>query len=127
MLGFHFQFNDSYCGVYSDLCTESERWIPGNNTAYDAVCFHQKKRFQNGTDSKCRSASDVMCLNDVCMRDARCDGPIECSNGEDEYRCQSQNAFLLSYRGMKKQRPCKYFSRKNASQTRLFCVRNAKN
>ena len=67
MLGFHFQLDDNRCAAFAELCTESYPWIPGADVAYDTVCFHQEKRFKNGTLSNCNSLNDVMCLNDVCL------------------------------------------------------------
>ncbi len=101
MLGFHFQLDGNYCIEYSHLCTVM--WTSGTNIAYDTVCFHQKKKFKNGTDSTCNSLSDVMCLNDICIKNARCNGKIECLYGEDEYRCLPQGTSSLPYRSMKKQ------------------------
>ena len=101
MLGFHFQFNDSHCVGYNKLCTASYPWIQGIDVAYDTVCFHQKKRFKNETISNCNSLNDVTCLDDVCLKNARCNGKIECLHGEDEYRCVPQDKSHLSYRGAK--------------------------
>ena len=98
MLGFHFQLDDNRCIQYSDLCTDSYPWIPGTNIAYDTVCFHQKKLFKNGTISNCNSLNDVMCLNDVCLENTRCNDKIECLHGEDEYRCVPQGKSEMSYR-----------------------------
>jgi hypothetical protein len=98
MLGFHFQLNESFCTEYINLCTNMHPWIPGNNIAYDTVCFHQRKQFKNGTNSTCTSLNDVMCLNDVCLKNARCNGEIECLYGEDEYRCASPGIRMLGYR-----------------------------
>ncbi len=98
MLGFHFQFDDGRCGAYRELCTVSHQWIPGASVAYDAVCFHQQRQFKNGTNSDCNSPNDVMCLNDVCLKNARCNGKIQCLQGEDEYRCIPQSKSQLDYR-----------------------------
>jgi hypothetical protein len=102
MLGFHFQFNDSRCVGYNKLCTVLYPWTQGADAAYDSICFYQKKRFQNDTVSNCNSLNDVMCLNNVCLTNARCNGKIECLYGEDEYRCVPQDKSFLSYRGAKK-------------------------
>jgi hypothetical protein len=102
MLGFHFQLDDSRCVVYKNLCTASNPWTQGIDVAYDTVCFHQKKRFKNDTISNCNSLNDVMCLDDVCLPNARCNGIIECLHGEDEYRCVPEDKSFLSYRGAKK-------------------------
>ena len=102
MLAFHFQFNDSICVPYHLLCEDGYPWIPGANAAYDTICFHQKFQFQNNTTSNCNSLSDVMCLNDVCIKNARCNGRMECPHGEDEYRCVPSNQSPLKYRRFKK-------------------------
>jgi hypothetical protein len=101
MLGFHFQFNNNVCGRYRKLCTIYP-WTPGTDVAYDTVCFHQRKQFKNGTASDCNTASDVMCLNDVCLKKARCDDKIDCLHGEDEYRCIPKGISQLDYRVDKK-------------------------
>jgi hypothetical protein len=98
MLGFHFQFNDSLCVPYSALCNNLYPWKPDANVAYDTVCFHQKFKFQNSTNRDCNSLNSVMCLNNVCIRNARCNGKIECPHGEDEYRCLPQNQSPQKYR-----------------------------
>jgi hypothetical protein len=72
MLGFHFRLNDTFCVQYNLLCTTSYPWTSGTNVAYDTICFHQKKLFKNGTVSSCNSLNDVMCLDDVCLKNARC-------------------------------------------------------
>jgi hypothetical protein len=46
-----------------------------------------KDDLKNGTVSDCNRLNDVMCLNGVCTRNARCNGKLECLNGEDDYRC----------------------------------------
>jgi hypothetical protein len=102
MLGFHFQFNDSLCGIYSDLCTNYYPWKRSNNVAYDSMCFHQQKFFKNGTQIDCNSVNDVMCLNGTCIKNAKCNGKNECLHSEDEYRCITRNKPTLSYRGDKK-------------------------
>ena len=100
MLGFHFQLNATHCVTYSNLCTDNYPWIPGANIAYDTVCFYQRKGFKNDTDDDCKDQNDVICLNDVCLKNARCNGQTECSHGEDEYRCLLQNQSPLDYRGI---------------------------
>jgi hypothetical protein len=102
MLGFHFQFNDSLCVSYPHMCQGSYLWKPSDNVAYGTVCFYQKKAFKNGTNNNCNDLNDVMCLNDVCKKNARCNGIMECSHGEDEYRCIPHNQSPLQYRAFKK-------------------------
>ena len=102
MLGFHFQFNDTLCVSYPHLCDSYYPWKPNVNAAYDTVCFHQKFQFQNNTKSNCSSLMDMMCLNDVCIKNARCNGRKECPHGEDEYRCVPSNQSPLKYRGLKR-------------------------
>ncbi len=88
MLGFHFQFNDSFCEAYIRLCTLSYSWSLGTNVVYDTVrMFLSTKPIQNSTASNCNGENDVMCLNDVFIGNARCNEKIECLHGEDEYRC----------------------------------------
>jgi hypothetical protein len=72
--------------------------------AYDTVCFHQERRFKNGTFSDCNHIKDAMCLNDICLKDARCNGKVECLHGEDEYRCILQDKSQYEYRMYKKQK-----------------------
>jgi hypothetical protein len=104
MLGFHFQLDDSDCIQYMDLCTNHSRCTLGvNNVAYATVCFHQEKQFKNGTDSNCNSVKDVMCLNDTCIKGARCNDKNECLYGEDEYRCIPQGKSPLDYRSEKRE------------------------
>ena len=43
-----------------------------------------------------------MCLDDVCLKNARCNDKIECLHGEDEYRCSPQGKIETAYRGKKK-------------------------
>jgi hypothetical protein len=38
----------------------------------------------------------------LCIKDARCNGQMDCSHGEDEYRCVPQNQSPLKYRRLKK-------------------------
>ena len=102
MLGFHYQFNDSLCVPYSNLCNDLYPWMPGVNKAYDTVCFHRRKVLKNGTVSQCDGLHDVMCLNDVCVKNARCNGRIDCLHGEDEFRCISPTQSFLKYRNFKK-------------------------
>ena len=98
MLGFHFQFNDSLCVPYSALCNNLYPWKPDANIAYDSVCFHQKFKFKNSTNPDCKTLNSMMCLNDVCIKNTRCNGKIECSHGEDEYRCLPENQSPQKYR-----------------------------
>lgn len=102
MLGFHFQLDIMLCVPYSLLCTPYSPWVPGANLAYDSICFYQKKQFTNGTISDCNSVKDVMCLNDTCVKNARCNSKIECLHGEDEYRCIKYGTSELNYRFNKK-------------------------
>jgi hypothetical protein len=113
MLGFHFQFNGSNCGAYMQLCTRDNPWTSGINVAYDTVCFHQKKQFKNGTVSDCNGPKDVMCLNDICLKNARCDGKMECLHGEDEYRCIPQNQSEYAYRWQKRNKQIKNLRLRN--------------
>ncbi|CAF4687599.1 unnamed protein product, partial [Rotaria socialis] len=105
MLGFNFVFDNMFnnvCGEYTVLCTERYPWVPGNSTiSYDSVCFYQRQHFKNGSLSQCDSLRDVMCLNDVCIKRARCSGILECENGEDEYRCIQSKLTQVSYRPSK--------------------------
>jgi hypothetical protein len=43
-----------------------------------------------------------MCLDDVCLKNARCTGHTQCLHGEDEYRCSPQGKIETAYRGKKK-------------------------
>jgi hypothetical protein len=103
MLGFNFQLNDNLCAEYVYVCTQPNYLMkPGTNIAYDTVCFYHKTNFTNGTVSNCNSFNDVMCLNDVCIKNARCNGKIECLHGEDEYRCMPQGMSQVLYRDEKR-------------------------
>ena len=53
--------------------------------------------------SDCTENNDVMCLNDVCKKGARCNGEIECLHGEDEYRCIPIGKSQYIYRWEKKE------------------------
>jgi hypothetical protein len=103
MLGFHFQLDIILCVPYPFLCTTYSPWALGANLDYDSICFYQKKQFKNGTISDCNSIKDVMCLNDICIKNARCNGKIECLHGEDEYRCITYGTSELDYRFNKKE------------------------
>lgn len=105
LLGFNFVFNGSYnneCGEYAYLCMARYPWAPKNvSVAYDTVCFYRKSYYNNGTLSPCSNLNDVMCLNDVCITNARCNGILECDNGEDEYRCVPSFSLQVGYRNTK--------------------------
>ena len=113
MLGFHFQYDDDDCLEYFRLCTPEHFWTGGINTAYDSVCFYVRNRLKNGTVTNCNYQNDVLCLNDVCMRNARCNGRMECPHGEDEYRCISRDASLYDYRMDKKDKPLQKMKLRN--------------
>ena len=97
MLGFDYPREDSCCSPYSLLCDPSLSEMPTDTT----MCFHQRRSFKNGTLSPCTSLRDVMCLNDTCIRNARCNGKIECLDGEDEYRCIHPSRSSQIYRAGK--------------------------
>ena len=98
MLGFQFQYSRSLCMLYAFLCRNPYRWTPGNNDMYGGVCFYRRTLSRNETDSNCDSDKDVMCLNNTCIRNARCNGRMECLHGEDEYRCMPQDKSQIIYR-----------------------------
>lgn len=98
MLGFDFQLNIILCVPYTDLCTLNYNYTFNTNLDYESTCFYQKKQFKNGTISDCNSYKDVMCLNDTCIKNARCNGEMECLYGEDEYRCMPQSKSQIVYR-----------------------------
>ncbi|CAF1602990.1 unnamed protein product, partial [Adineta ricciae] len=95
MLGYRFQLENKDCVEYRDLCIKPYEWIPGKDISYDSICFYRRQSFQNGTMSNCKAENDVMCLNDTCIKNARCDGKIYCLFGEDEYRCVHSVSRLL--------------------------------
>lgn len=97
MLGFHFQLNNQLCATYRKLCVDYP-WTPDANIDYTSVCFYRRKYFRNGTESDCYSDKDVMCLNDTCIKGARCNGIMECSHGEDEFRCIPSDKSPFTYR-----------------------------
>ncbi|CAF4867479.1 unnamed protein product, partial [Rotaria sp. Silwood2] len=37
----------------------------------------------------CSGLNDHLCFNDTCILNGRCNGIVECPNGEDEYWCSS--------------------------------------
>ena len=104
MLGFHVQYNDSICVPYARLCSDNYHysWTLGANLDYDTVCFHLMFKFKNITNNTCNTMKDVICLNNSCIKNARCNGQIECSHGEDEYRCVPQKQSAMRYRSLKK-------------------------
>lgn len=102
MLGFNFEFNDTECGEYFRLCTHWYPWELGKNLAYDTVCFYRKQQMnEDSSDDTCHGSNDVTCLNNVCLRGAKCNGKVECPHGEDEYRCIAPGKSQLSYRWQK--------------------------
>ena len=102
MLGFHLQHSDGSCVPYIHLCSADYEHLRDAGNTYDSICFHARNRFQNGTRTTCYYQKDVMCFNDVCIRNARCNGLVECPHGEDEYRCISENTSQIDYRADKK-------------------------
>ena len=101
MLGYNYQYNQSYCVYYANICPKYYRWMPGENDTYGGVCFYRRILFPNDTGSNCDGKMDVMCLNSTCIRNARCNGHMECPYGEDEYRCVPQGTNQYAYRGEK--------------------------
>jgi hypothetical protein len=77
MWGFHFR-----CGSVDE--------------AYPHVCLLENKAkcdkilcsYYHDKEGTCSNVDDVICLhNHVCKRKARCNGKIDCPDGEDEYWC----------------------------------------
>ncbi|CAF3583830.1 unnamed protein product [Adineta steineri] len=101
MLGYHVQYNHTLCIPYARTCSQRYPWTPGSNLAYDSVCFYRRLMYKNGTNSSCNTGKDVLCLNDTCIKNARCNGIIECAHGEDEYRCVPENQSPVKYRSFK--------------------------
>jgi hypothetical protein len=94
MWGFHFRCGNDH-ETYAHACAEQ---ITKNCS--DILC--SKYRDNNGL---CSSDKDFICFNDSqCKKNVRCDGKIDCFQGEDEYWCPSgsfQN--LIQYRFSKTQ------------------------
>ena len=98
MLGFNFQYNHSRCISYPHLCVKSNAWTTDNDEMYRSVCFNWRRSSENSTDAKCNGDLDVICLNETCIENARCNGQMECPHGEDEYRCPPPNKNQVRYR-----------------------------
>ncbi|CAF1196742.1 unnamed protein product, partial [Didymodactylos carnosus] len=82
MLGYHFHCSKSVtCIEYLQLC----KFLCPDEHA--PICFHKERKYKNGTISECNNDNDVMCLNDTCLKNARCNKVLDCPDGEDEYWC----------------------------------------
>jgi hypothetical protein len=78
-LGFDFQCpsNPDVCISNQYLCTTANR-CPNRN---------DDSRFCGVYSSTCAGLLDFLCINNTCVKNARCDGEIDCAYGEDEYWC----------------------------------------
>ncbi|CAF1042105.1 unnamed protein product, partial [Didymodactylos carnosus] len=82
MLGYHFHCsNSASCIEYLQLC----KFLCPDEHA--PICFHKERKYKNGTISECNNDNDVMCLNDKCLKNARCNKVLDYPDGEDEYWC----------------------------------------
>ncbi|CAF1122693.1 unnamed protein product, partial [Didymodactylos carnosus] len=106
MLGFNFACKSNIsnlssefesCLLYTQQCMH--RCLNGEDKA---LCFYLKNNSLlircDGTlhDTSETLYRDVHCFNQTCIPNARCNGNIECENGEDEYYCSSSTAPLFA-------------------------------
>jgi hypothetical protein len=78
-LGFDFQCpsNPDVCISNQYLCTTANR-CPNRN---------DDSPFCGVYSNTCAGLLDFLCINNTCVKNARCDGEIDCAYGEDEYWC----------------------------------------
>ncbi|CAF0990486.1 unnamed protein product, partial [Didymodactylos carnosus] len=105
MIGFGFRCDDSALCLYSpQVCSSLYHMSRCPNGADIPICFHNQLWMTNNVvGAVCSKPTDVMCLNDECIENARCNGIVQCENGEDEYRCSSDKDISnqVIYRGSK--------------------------
>ncbi|CAF1558258.1 unnamed protein product, partial [Adineta ricciae] len=105
MLGFNFDCPieqsvttiDNHCIPYREQCIN--RCLNGEDKI---LCFYLK----NNSKIRCNGDTvpltdpypDVNCLNGTCILNARCNGILECSYGEDEYYCANISTAFRGYR-----------------------------
>ncbi|CAF1136975.1 unnamed protein product [Adineta steineri] len=77
MLGFNVRGNDGTCYAYKHICS-----LISNDPNWRTWCF-----YRNNNSSSCSNKNDVICLDGSCRPNARCNKKLECTHGEDEYRC----------------------------------------
>jgi hypothetical protein len=82
-LGYAFQCRSTrnVCIDDQNLCTSISR-CP-NSTDISPLCGDHR--------DKCSHAKDFVCINGSCVKNARCNGQIDCNYGEDEYWCNPQS------------------------------------
>ena len=77
MWGFHFHCGNEH-EVYTTACNDQLQ-------CPQILCSRYRDQ-----DGSCSDTNDFICLDDdQCKKNARCDGNVDCSNGEDEYWCRS--------------------------------------
>jgi len=79
MFGYGVKFEGGESFHYQDVC---EGTLPFWRD--QTLCFYKSK------NSSCSNTNDVVCLDGSCREDSRCNGILECKNGEDEYLCPPQ-------------------------------------
>ncbi|CAF2743713.1 unnamed protein product [Rotaria sp. Silwood2] len=97
MMGFNFLCQTSQiCLDYHLLCNNKDQCQHGE----DDIFCHFRLRPSN---ISCSGLNDHLCFNDTCILNGRCNGIVECPNGEDEYWCSSDKPpfFQSLYRNKK--------------------------
>lgn len=92
MLGYLFLLSNGNCVITLNACQLHKYYELGSNVELDSVCFYRRQPRTTSKDEiyRCTTAvsvQDVVCFNDTCIKDARCDGITQCAMGEDEYWC----------------------------------------
>jgi hypothetical protein len=80
---------ENTCAPYLFFCTDL---FTCPNDDKRKACFYKN-------DSNCNGLNDVMCLDGVCQRNARCNHKWDCFNGEDEYWCYFDPERYIPERG----------------------------
>ncbi|CAF3004596.1 unnamed protein product [Rotaria sp. Silwood2] len=95
MMGFNLRCEKSQkCINYDLLCKNLERCPQGED---DILCRYKLRP----SNMSCFESKDFLCLNNTCLSNARCNGIVECDDGEDEYWCSSDLSYPAVYRNQK--------------------------
>ncbi|CAM4839671.1 unnamed protein product [Rotaria magnacalcarata] len=91
MWGFHFRCGSDHRG-YVEFCSRLN--------CTEILCSKYRDK-----DGSCSNMKDAIChRDDRCKKNARCDGIVDCEDGEDEYWCPSGSLNdQISYRFRKRQ------------------------